>query len=132
MLQTNSIARAIGAARFFAPHLGSECAAIRCRLVNRLFAAEVGRLEELMKILDQNVTVIDPREVEAALGQVAIGRLSVAPKPIGSIAKDCRCGGRVRREHFGSQEQMFDSDGPRSARARRRARRSRTAAPQSG
>ena len=44
--------------------------------------------------------------------QVAIGRLSVAPKPIGSSAKDCRCGGRVRREHFGRQEQMFDSDGP--------------------
>jgi hypothetical protein len=69
VLQTNSIARAIGAAKFFAPHLGSECAAIRCRLVNRLFAAEEGRLEELMKILDQNVTVIDPREAEAAFGR---------------------------------------------------------------
>src|SRR5882724_5894651 len=66
VLQTNSIARAIGAAKFFAPHLGSECAAIRCRLVNRLFAAEEGRLEELMKTLDQNVTVIDPRAAEAA------------------------------------------------------------------
>jgi hypothetical protein len=68
VLQTNSIARAIGAAKFFAPHLGSECAAIRCRLVNRLFAAEEGRLEEL-KILDQNVTVIDPREAEASFGR---------------------------------------------------------------
>ena len=69
VLQTNSIARAIGAAKFFAPHLGSECGAIRCRLVNRLFAVEEGRLEELMKILDQNVTVIDPREAEAAFGR---------------------------------------------------------------
>jgi hypothetical protein len=69
VLQTNSIARAIGAAKFFAPHLGSECTAIRCRLVNRLFAAPEGRLEELMKILDQNVTVIDPREAEAAFGR---------------------------------------------------------------
>jgi hypothetical protein len=65
ILQTNSIARAIGAARFFAPYLGPECTAIRLRLANRLFAAEEGRLEELMKILDQNVTVIDPREAEA-------------------------------------------------------------------
>jgi hypothetical protein len=67
VLQTNSIARAIGAAKFFAAHLGSECTAIRCCLVNRLFAAEEGRLEELTKTLDQNVTVIDPREAEAAL-----------------------------------------------------------------
>jgi hypothetical protein len=66
IIQTNSIARAIGAARFFAPYLGSECTAIRCRLVNRLFAGEEGRLEELMKSLDQNVTVIDPRAAEAA------------------------------------------------------------------
>jgi hypothetical protein len=69
VLQTNSIARAIGAAKFFAPHLGSECTAIRCRLVNRLFAAEEGRLEDLVKVLDQNVTVIDPREAEAAFGR---------------------------------------------------------------
>lgn len=67
ILQTNSIARAIGAAKFFAPYFGLECTAIRCRLANRLFAAEEGRLEELMKTLDQNVTVIDPRGAEAAL-----------------------------------------------------------------
>jgi len=66
ILQTNSIARTIGAARFFAPYLGPECTAMRCRLANRLFAAEEGRLEELMKTLDQNVTVIDPRGAEAA------------------------------------------------------------------
>ena len=66
ILQTNSIARAIGASRFFSCHLESDCTAIRCRLVNRLFAAEDGRLEDVMRILDQNVTVIDPREAEAA------------------------------------------------------------------
>ena len=66
VLQTNSIARALGAAQFFGPRLGSECTAIRCRVVNRLFAAEEGRLESLMKILDQDVTVIDPRGAEAA------------------------------------------------------------------
>ncbi|HWM69054.1 MAG TPA: hypothetical protein VNO35_20870 [Steroidobacteraceae bacterium] len=48
---------------------GSECTAIRCRLVNRVFAAEEGRLEELMKILDQNVTAIEPREAEVAFGR---------------------------------------------------------------
>lgn len=65
ILQTNSIARAIGAANFFAPYLGPDGTAIRCRVVNRLFAAEEGRLEELVQILDHNVTVIDPREAEA-------------------------------------------------------------------
>jgi hypothetical protein len=69
VLQTNSIERAIGAANFFAPYLGAECTAIRCRIVNRLFAAEEGRREELMKTLDHNVTVIDPREAEAAFAQ---------------------------------------------------------------
>ena len=66
-IQTNSIARAIGAARFFAPHLGPEVLAMRCRVVNRCFAADEGQpAEELMKILDQDVTVIDPRAAEAA------------------------------------------------------------------
>ena len=65
-LQTNSIQRAIGAARFFAPHLGPESVLMRCRLVNRLFAAEEDQPDELMKTLDREVTVIDPREAEAA------------------------------------------------------------------
>lgn len=69
MLQTNSVARAIGAAQLFAPYLGSKCTAIRCRVVNRLFSAEEGRIEDLTKLLDQNVTVVDPREAEAAFGQ---------------------------------------------------------------
>jgi hypothetical protein len=75
VLQTNSIARAIGAAKFFAAHLGSERTAIRCRLVNRLFAAEEGRLEELTKILDQNVAVIDPREAERVAAESLERRL---------------------------------------------------------
>lgn len=69
VLQTNSIARAIGAAKFFAPYLGADSTAIRCRVVNRLFAAEDGRLEELVQILDHNVTVIDPSEAEVVLAR---------------------------------------------------------------
>lgn len=66
-LQTNSIPRAIEGARFFGPRLGPEVVAIRLRVVNRCFAADEGRREALMKILDRDVTVIDPREAEAAL-----------------------------------------------------------------
>ena len=39
---------------------------MRCRVVNRLFAAEEGTPDELMKALDQDVAVIDPRQAEAA------------------------------------------------------------------
>ncbi len=65
-IQTHSIERAVAAAAFFRPHLGPEVVAIRCRVVNRLFAAHEGDAEDLMKALDQNVTVIDPRVAEAA------------------------------------------------------------------
>ena len=40
---------------------------MRCRLVNRCFAADEGKLDELMETLDRDVTVIDPREAEAAV-----------------------------------------------------------------
>jgi hypothetical protein len=40
---------------------------MRCRVVNRCFAADEGQPHELMATLDQNVTVIDPREAEATL-----------------------------------------------------------------
>lgn len=66
-LQTNSIERAIAGARFFAPRLGPEVVAMRCRVVNRCFAADEGQPDQLMATLDQDVTVIDPREAEAAL-----------------------------------------------------------------
>jgi hypothetical protein len=66
-LQTSSILRAIEAARFFGPLFGPEVVAMRCRVVNRCFAADEGDPVELLKTLDQNVTVIDPREVEEAL-----------------------------------------------------------------
>jgi len=65
-LQTNSIPRAIEGARFFGPRLGPEVVAIRLRLVNRCFAADEGRPDELMETLDRDVTVVDPREAEAA------------------------------------------------------------------
>ncbi len=66
-LQTNSIPRAIEAARFFGPLFGPEVVAMRCRVVNRCFAADEGDPNELLKTLDQNVTVIDPRAAEVAL-----------------------------------------------------------------
>ena len=65
-LETNSIERAIAAARFFAPHLGPEVVATRFRVVNRFFFADEGQPSELMATLDRDVTVIDPRETEAA------------------------------------------------------------------
>jgi hypothetical protein len=68
-LQTNSIQRAIGAAGFFAPYLGPQSGLVRCRLVNRLFAGEEGSPKELAKILDRNVTVVDPRESEEAFNR---------------------------------------------------------------
>jgi hypothetical protein len=64
-VQTNSIERAVAAARFFAPRLGPEVVALRCRLVNRCFAAAEGQPDELMKTLDRNVAAIDPRAAEA-------------------------------------------------------------------
>jgi hypothetical protein len=72
-IQTNSIDRAAAAAQFFAPRLGPEVVAIRCRVVNRCFAADEGQPEELMKTLDQGVTVIDPRKAEQALARNLMG-----------------------------------------------------------
>jgi len=66
-LQTNSIERAIWGARFFAPRLGPKVVAMRVRVVNRYFAADEGPPHKLMVTLDQDVTVIDPREAEVAL-----------------------------------------------------------------
>jgi len=64
-IQTTSAERAIAAARFFGPRLGPEVVALRVRLVNRCFAAQDGHPDDLMKTLDRDVTVIDPREGEA-------------------------------------------------------------------
>lgn len=66
-LETNSIERAVAGARFFARRLGPAVVAMRCRLVNRCFAAHEGHPDQLMATLDQGVTVIDPRVAEAAL-----------------------------------------------------------------
>jgi hypothetical protein len=68
-LETNSLDRAIAGARFFAPRLGPAVVAMRCRLVNRCFAAHEGQPNQLMATLDQDVTVIDPRVAEVALKQ---------------------------------------------------------------
>ncbi len=64
MLQTNSISRAIEGAKFFGPRLGPQVIAIRCRVVNRCFAADEGNLGILMKTLDKDLTVIYPRKAE--------------------------------------------------------------------
>ena len=66
-LQTNSIERAVQAARFFAPRLGPRVVATRCRVINRCFAADEGPPDQLVKHLDRSVTVIDPRKAEAQL-----------------------------------------------------------------
>jgi hypothetical protein len=60
-LESTSVMRAIEAARFFAPVLGPEVVAMRFRMINRFFAADEGPQEELVKLLDRDVTVIDPR-----------------------------------------------------------------------
>jgi hypothetical protein len=67
MVQTNSIERALQAAKFFALHMDSRVVATRCRVVNRCFAADEGPPDELMKHLDRNVAVIDPRDAEAEM-----------------------------------------------------------------
>jgi hypothetical protein len=64
LLQTNSISRAIEGAKFFGPRFGPKVVAIRVRVVNRCFAGDEGNPNVLMKTLDNNVTVIDPREAE--------------------------------------------------------------------
>lgn len=66
-LDTSSIPRAIEGARFFGPRLGAGVVAVRCRLVNRCFAANEGQPNDLQKTLDQDVTVVDPRVVEEEL-----------------------------------------------------------------
>ena len=62
VLETNSFARALAGARFFAPLLGEKVTARRCRVLNRFCASSDGTAgPELFKLLDQSVTVIDPR-----------------------------------------------------------------------
>lgn len=73
ILETNSILRAIEGAKFFAARLGSKVVAMRCRLVNRCFAAEEGEPGELLKTLDRDVVVIDPRMSEEAIKRELAG-----------------------------------------------------------
>jgi hypothetical protein len=66
-LQTNSFERAVHAARFFASRLGPGVVLLRQRVVNRFFAADEGTTDEIMKHLDRDVTVVDPRSAEGQL-----------------------------------------------------------------
>ena len=68
-IQTNSVDRAVAAARFFSPRLGSQVAALRCRVINRCFGADEGRPDDLIQSLDKDVTVIDPRVAEEAFAR---------------------------------------------------------------
>lgn len=52
VLQTNSVLRAIGGARFFSTCLGPQVVATRVRIVNRLFSSDDGAPDDLMKTLD--------------------------------------------------------------------------------
>ena len=72
-LETNSIPRAIEGARFFGTAFGPEVVAMRCRLVNRCFAGDEGEPRELLKTLDRDVTVIDPRVAEEELRRSLAG-----------------------------------------------------------
>ena len=68
VLETNSFVRALAGARYFAPLLGEKITARRCRVLNR-FCASSDRTAgpQLFMLLDQNVTVIDPRVAEERL-----------------------------------------------------------------
>ena len=74
-LEVRSFERAIAAAKFFGPILGSRVVAQRARVINRFFdgAELVGGLEQLDRHLDQNVTVIDPRVAEQKMEQYLAG-----------------------------------------------------------
>jgi hypothetical protein len=75
-IEANSFERAVAGARFFAPRLGPEVVAMRCRLVNRFFGAHEGQPDTLLATLDQDVTVIDPRVAEAAMKRELAGARS--------------------------------------------------------
>ena len=75
-LETNSIPRAIEGARFFRPRFGSNVVATRCRVVNRCFAGDEGVPGELLKTLEQDVTVIDPRVAEEEFRREVAGARS--------------------------------------------------------
>jgi hypothetical protein len=72
-LETNSFERAIEGARFFGPRLGPEVVALRCRMVNRCFAADEGPPDTLMATVDHGVVVVDPRIGEAAAERMFAG-----------------------------------------------------------
>jgi hypothetical protein len=85
-LETNSFERAIEGARFFAPRLGTEVVALRCRMVNRCFAADEGPQAALMATLDQGVVVVDPRIGEAAAERMLAGVRSMADLERAAVA----------------------------------------------
>lgn len=79
-LEVRSFERAIAAARFFGPILGTRVVLRRARVLNRFFdAAEmVGGLDQVDRHLDRNVTVIDPRKTEERMEQYLAGATTPA------------------------------------------------------
>jgi hypothetical protein len=75
IIELRSFERAINAASFFAPVLGSRVVLRRCRVVNRWFHAQEMQsgLEELDRQLDRDVTVIDPMQIERRLDELLAG-----------------------------------------------------------
>lgn len=75
VLEVRSIPRACEAAKFFGPILGPKVVARRIRIVNRLFnGSEVTNgLDRLDRLLDTNVTVIDPAKAESEMEQALAG-----------------------------------------------------------
>lgn len=82
VLSVRSVDRAIAAARFFGPRLGSAVVLRRGRLINRWFPASDAQhgLAALDASLDLNVTVIDPKLGEQRLGTF-LDRGGRQPKP---------------------------------------------------
>lgn len=75
VLAVRSVARAVQAARFFGPRFGPAAVLARARLINRWFeAGEAAEgLARLDAMLDADVTVIDPAEVEERFERAMAG-----------------------------------------------------------
>jgi hypothetical protein len=75
VFEVRSFARAYEAAKFFGPILGKGVVAERARVINRWFnASEIANgLDRLDRLLDANVTIIDPLKTEAELEQAMAG-----------------------------------------------------------
>ncbi len=107
VLQVRSHARAKGIAKLARKAIGPGLQLVRCRVVNRLFAAEeqTGEVGELDRWLDRDVVVIDPevtaKEAEAEfaeIGRAIAGRSDRMQALEEELAKRRRDPGRPRTD----------------------------------